>query len=435
MQVKYAGKKFEILSTSDVRYQGVMYSADPSEQSITFKNVFCYGTEDRRTGDQKVEKSTCTYEYIVFRAVSLRELWLLEGNGRRLDVADEILILLPLTSEMLQDAKPAKRDQLIGERLFPKIQVALAPRREHVLLPRLAGKITGMLLEMDNTELLVLLSEQRALMNKINQALGVLKLAGYQQKQKQSQQKQSQQNPGSTRTRAAAIQRATPKQNDERPSNAMIDEYESKEFDDVSKVKAAPAKKDKKAAKKANSKADDSDEEGSSFDDSSHSDDEKEDVSKVNAAPAKKDKKPKEKPFQKALSKEAEKKRLIGRYLFALTKIQDVEPRLAGKTGRTIVTGMLLEMDNTELLVLLSEQRALMNKINEALAVLKDHQQKQLRLHLEKHESKEAESKVKAAPAKKDKKAGWNPIQKMTAALRRRDAANALGEFMRSEDE
>merc|ERR1719491_2478145 len=78
----------------------------------------------------------------------------------------------------------------------------------------------------------------------------------------------------------------------------MVGEYESprsKEVDDVSNVKAAPAKKDKKAAKKANSKADDSDEEGSSFDDSSHSDDEKEDVSKVKAAPAKKDKKPKKK--------------------------------------------------------------------------------------------------------------------------------------------
>merc|ERR1719491_1903243 len=187
----------------------------------------------------------------------------------------------------------------------------------------------------------------------------------------------------------------------------MVGEYESprsKEFDDVSKVKAAPAKKDKKATKKANSKADDSDEEGSSFDDSSHSDDEKEDVSKVKVAPAKKD----------AKLKPAEKMRLIGRYLFALTKIQDVEPRLAGKTGRTIVTGMLLEMDKTEVLVLLSDQRALMNKINEALAVLEDHHQKQLRLHLEKYESKEAESKVKAAPAKKDKKPKKNPFQKFT---------------------
>merc|ERR1712113_974875 len=51
----------------------------------------------------------------------------------------------PLTAEMLQDAKPAEKKRLIGERLFPKIQV---------VEPRLAGKITGMLLEMDNTELL-----------------------------------------------------------------------------------------------------------------------------------------------------------------------------------------------------------------------------------------------------------------------------------------
>ena len=52
--------------------------------------------------------------------------------------------------------------------------------------------------------------------------------------------------------------------------------------------------------------------------------------------------------------------------------IQAVEPRLAGK-----ITGMLLEMDNTKLLVLLDDQKALMNKINEALCVLKDHQMKQ----------------------------------------------------------
>ena len=92
-----------------------------------------------------------------------------------------MLEINPLTAEMLQDAKPAQKKRLIGERLFPKIQA---------IEPRLAGKITGMLLEMDNTELLVLLSEQRALMNKINEALSVLK---------DHQQKQSQQNPGSTK--------------------------------------------------------------------------------------------------------------------------------------------------------------------------------------------------------------------------------------------
>eukprot|EP01083_Nonionella_stella_P053806 142191_1 len=57
----------------------------------------------------------------------------------------------PLTEDMLQGAKPAEQRRLIGERLFPKIQV---------VEPRLAGKITGMLLEMDNTVLLVFLTDQ-----------------------------------------------------------------------------------------------------------------------------------------------------------------------------------------------------------------------------------------------------------------------------------
>jgi len=71
----------------------------------------------------------------------------------------------PLTSEMLSSANPSQQKQMIGERIFPKIQ-----HRE----PKLAGKITGMLLEMDNTELLHLLEDESALMAKINEALAVL---------------------------------------------------------------------------------------------------------------------------------------------------------------------------------------------------------------------------------------------------------------------
>jgi polyadenylate-binding protein len=53
---------------------------------------------------------------------------------------------------------------LLGESLYPKIQ------RQH---PELAGKITGMLLEMDNMELLALLDDEQALIAKVDEALSV----------------------------------------------------------------------------------------------------------------------------------------------------------------------------------------------------------------------------------------------------------------------
>jgi polyadenylate-binding protein len=53
---------------------------------------------------------------------------------------------------------------MLGEALYPKIQAQQ---------PELAGKITGMLLEMDNTELLGLLEDDDALRAKVDEALSV----------------------------------------------------------------------------------------------------------------------------------------------------------------------------------------------------------------------------------------------------------------------
>lgn len=71
----------------------------------------------------------------------------------------------PLTAKALADANDEQKKQMIGERLFPLIKAQQ---------PTLAGKITGMLLEMDNTELLHLLESPQALNEKISEALDVL---------------------------------------------------------------------------------------------------------------------------------------------------------------------------------------------------------------------------------------------------------------------
>ncbi|RDW93501.1 polyadenylate-binding protein [Aspergillus mulundensis] len=69
-----------------------------------------------------------------------------------------------LTAQALSAAPPQQQKQMLGEALYPKIQAAQ---------PELAGKITGMLLEMDNTELLGLLEDEEALRAKVDEALSV----------------------------------------------------------------------------------------------------------------------------------------------------------------------------------------------------------------------------------------------------------------------
>ncbi|KAI8367083.1 hypothetical protein BD560DRAFT_400041 [Blakeslea trispora] len=71
-----------------------------------------------------------------------------------------------LSASDLEAVSPETQKQMIGERLYPLIN-----EQE----PDYAGKITGMLLEMDNTELLHLLEDKTSLQSKVQEAVDVLK--------------------------------------------------------------------------------------------------------------------------------------------------------------------------------------------------------------------------------------------------------------------
>lgn len=72
----------------------------------------------------------------------------------------------PLTAKMLAGADPQTQKDMLGERIFPIVQT---------IYQQEAGKITGMLLEIDNSEILHLLEHHDSLLAKAEEAVAVLR--------------------------------------------------------------------------------------------------------------------------------------------------------------------------------------------------------------------------------------------------------------------
>lgn len=71
--VPYLGSKISLISRSEIRYEGILYTIDQKESTVALAKVRSYGTEDRPT-DRPVAPRDEVYEYIIFRGPDIKDI-------------------------------------------------------------------------------------------------------------------------------------------------------------------------------------------------------------------------------------------------------------------------------------------------------------------------------------------------------------------------
>lgn len=69
----FLGCKISLISKSEIRYEGILYTIDPKESTIALAKVRSYGTEDR-PAERQVQPRDEVFEYIIFRAADIKDL-------------------------------------------------------------------------------------------------------------------------------------------------------------------------------------------------------------------------------------------------------------------------------------------------------------------------------------------------------------------------
>ncbi|KAI6241120.1 FFD and TFG box motif protein [Aphelenchoides fujianensis] len=78
----YIGCKVSLISMLDIRYEGTLYTLNTEEKTLTLAQVRSYGTEDRQA-PCAVEPAENVYQYVVFKAANVKDLFVVEDSSSK----------------------------------------------------------------------------------------------------------------------------------------------------------------------------------------------------------------------------------------------------------------------------------------------------------------------------------------------------------------
>ena len=98
-KVPYLGSRIVLISKSEIRYEGTLYTIDTDNSTVALQNVRSFGTEDRKA-EGAIPPSAEVFDYIIFRGTDIKDLHVCEtpttacsASRARVRPADRALLI------------------------------------------------------------------------------------------------------------------------------------------------------------------------------------------------------------------------------------------------------------------------------------------------------------------------------------------------------